>query len=143
MRPFLLLFAFALTTLTGCVEDTDVDLRTADFKKFTLVMPASWQQFSLQGFDSQVGGITNGVDTLLYDYGWYSYRFQNETTATHTRTEITIAEKTALLVKPIQPGKGLIGIYAKVDDMNKFNLYGENIDDEAMAVRIMLSVKFK
>ncbi|WP_143434942.1 hypothetical protein [Hymenobacter roseosalivarius] len=125
------------------MKDRDVDLNTADFRKFTLVMPASWEQFSSQGFDSQVGGITNGKDTLRYDYGWYAYRFQQETTATHKRTNLVIASRPALLVVPKQPNKGLIGIYVQVDETNKFNLYGENIKDEAMAVRIMRSVKFK
>jgi hypothetical protein len=106
-------------------------------------MPASWEPFSSQGFDSQVGGITNGEDTLRYDYGWYSYQFRNETTATHKRTNLVIDSRPALLVVPKQANKGLIGIYVEVGGMNKFNLYGRNMKDEAMAIRIMRSVKFK
>lgn len=143
MRPYQLLFVLLTTILAGCVKDRDAELRATDFETFTLVLPPNWQEFSLQGIDSQVGGITDGQDTLVYDYGWYSYDLRHQTSATHKRTTFYISGKQALLVEPKQSGVGLTGIYSKVDDRNKFNLYGQNLKDEPTATQIMRSVKFK
>ena len=106
-------------------------------------MPPTWNSFSSQGYDSKVGGITNGRDTLLYDYGWYSYNFRQETTATHNRTTLSVDGRQGLLVQPKRTGEGIVGLYVEVDGQNKFNLYGRNITDEITATNIMRSVKFK
>lgn len=142
-RSFFLLLTVITTLLAGCMKDRDAEPKTTDFNTFTLVLPPGWHKLSLQGIDSQVGGITNGRDELLYDYGWYSYNFRKETTATHERTTVSMDGKPALLVEPRQPGKGLTGIYVEVDATNKFNLYGQNLKDQATATQIMRSVKFK
>lgn len=142
MRSYRLLLALIITLLTGCVKDRDAELKTTDFNTFTLILPPGWGKLSLQGIDSQVGGITNGRDTLLYDYGWYSYDFRQETAATHERTTLSIDGKPTLLVEPKQPGKGLTGIYVEVDASNKFTLYGQNLKDQTTATQIMRSVRF-
>lgn len=58
--------------------DQAENYRTIDFGQSSLEVPDKWRQFSQQGYDSKTGGITNGRDTLLYDYSWYSYDFKNE-----------------------------------------------------------------
>ena len=113
-----------------------------DFGSFQLEVPAHWHKFPLMGYDSQVGGITNGRDTLTYDFGWYSYDFSNETTETHARTETTIDGHDALIVRPKKKGKGLIGVFVRVDNLNKFNLYGKS-KNESTVFRIFESIKFK
>ncbi len=113
-----------------------------EFDKFTLEASSKWKQFSAQGYDSKVGGITNGRDTLRYDYGWHSYRFTNETDKTQNRVNAKIDGKDALIVQPKDKGKGLIGVYIQVDDMMRFNLYGVSKDEEEV-VAIFNSVKFK
>ena len=142
-RCLFLILTLVTTLLAGCVKDRDVEPQTTDFNTFTLVLPPGWSKLSAQGTDSQVGGITNGRDELLYDYGWYSYNLSKETSATHERTTFFIDGKPALLVEPKQPGKALTGIYVEVDAMNKFNLYGRNLKDQATATQIMRSVRFK
>jgi len=140
MKNLALLLAL---TLTACREKEPADQNSLDFGSFQLSAPATWRAFSRQGIDSKVGGITDGRDTLGYDYGWYSYDLRQQTAATHQRTTTTLDGRAALLVRPLQPGKGLVGVYVKVDEQNRFNLLGNNLRDEETAVRIFGSVRFK
>ncbi len=134
---------FLLLTLTACREKGPADLKSLDFGEFQLSAPDTWRAFSRQGIDSKIGGITDGRDTLLYDYGWYSYDLRQQTAATHRRTTTTLDGRAALLVQPLQKGKGILGVYVKVDEMIRFNLLGNNLRDEETAVRILGSVTFK
>ncbi|MBF9252310.1 hypothetical protein I2I11_03305 [Pontibacter sp. 172403-2] len=116
--------------------------KTLDLEEFRVDVPANWESFTSQGYDSKAGGITNGKDELTYDYGWYSYDFKNETTATHTRTSTIIDGKPALIVKPIEKGKGVIGVFMQVDSRNKLSLSGKDIKNEDTAIKIFESIKF-
>ena len=134
-----LVFLFLLLLLSCRKDNLN---KTLDFGQFTMEVPANWKSFTSQGYDSTVGGITNGKEKLTYDYGWYAYDFKNETAATHTRTSITIDGKPALLVKPKEKGKGVIGIFVQVDSQNKFHLSGQDIQDEDTVINIFKSVRF-
>lgn len=134
---------FLLLTLTACREKEATELKSLDFGAFQLNAPDTWRAFSRQGIDSKVGGLTDGRDTLVYDYGWYSYDLRQQTGATHQRITTTLDGRAALFVRPLQPGKGLVGVYVKVDESNRFNLLGNNLQDEETAVRIFSSVTFK
>jgi hypothetical protein len=106
-------------------------------------VPEKWESFIQTGFDSKIGGVTNGKDKLLYDYGWQPYDFSNLTSDTHTRTSTIINNKPAVIVQPNKKGTGIIGVYITVDDMINFNMYGENIEDEETVLKIFNSIKFK
>jgi hypothetical protein len=116
--------------------------KTLDFEQFTIEVPSNWKSFSSQGYDSKTGGITNGKAKLTYDYGFYSYDFKNETAATHTRNATTINGKPALIVKPLEKGKGIIGVFIQVDSQNKFSLSGQDHKNEDTVIKIFESVKF-
>ncbi|PVY38380.1 hypothetical protein [Pontibacter virosus] len=140
MKNHLKLVFLLSLLLLSCEKDKLSE--TLDFKDFTIEAPSNWESFTSQGYDSKTGGITNGKDELTYDYGWYAYDFKNETTATHTRTSTTIDGRPALIVKPIEKGKGVIGVFIQVDSQNKFNLSGLDIKDEDTVLKIFESVKF-
>lgn len=140
MKIQLRLMLFLTLILVSC-EKEELS-KTLDFQQFTIEVPANWESYSLQGFDSKVGGIKNNKDTLKYDYGWYSYDFKKETTGTHFRFSTTIDGKPALIVRPIQKGKGVIGVFIQVDSQNKFSLSGQNIKDEDTVLKIFESIKF-
>jgi hypothetical protein len=139
-KPFLLIFLLPLL-LFNCVNG-ELRFKTLDFEEFSLRGPVDWKSFSSQGYDSKVGGITNGKEELVFDYGWYSYDFKNETTATHRRIHTTIDSKTALIVLPINTGEGIVGLFINVDDKTKFNLWGRDIKNEDVVKKIFESVKF-
>ena len=139
---FLLLFGWFLAS---CQKEDLVDnknLKDFIFQKFTLTAPANWKAFTQVGIDSQVGGITNGPDTLFYDYGWYSYNFSKETAATHYHQNRILDKRQALLVVPKVQGQGLTGAYLQVDQMNKLSLYSRSSAEDRI-VKIIESVKFK
>ncbi len=140
MKYQLKIIIFFSLLLVSCEKDKLS--KTLDFEQFTMEVPSTWKSYPGQGYDSKTGKITNRKDELTYDHGWHSYDFQNETSATHTRTSISIDGKPALIVKPIEKGKGVIGVYIQVDNLNRFNLSGKNIKNEDTVLKIMESVKF-
>lgn len=144
-----LFFLFLFILLTGCTHDVLDDLpdetettgEIISFNGFTLKAPANWYGFKLQGIDSQVGGVTNVVDTLYFDFGWYSDDFSTLPATLYTKTNVKINGKSALIVKPKQPGQGVIGMYIKLDGYDKFNLYGVTKNEEEV-LHIFKSVNF-
>jgi hypothetical protein len=40
-----------------------------DFGAFTLKTTGEWRKVERQGLDSNVGGLTNGTDSVWFDYG--------------------------------------------------------------------------
>ncbi len=136
-----LLFLLNALLITSCKDDFK-DSKVVDFETFQMDLPANWNQFTQIGYDSRVGGITNGKDTLTYDFGWYSYDFRNETTATHTRTETTIDGHDALIVRPKKKGKGIIGVFVQVDSLGKFTMSGVS-KNESTILKIFNSIKFE
>lgn len=139
--------AIALLTICCLIlactkEEPKSEWKTFDFDTFTLQAPSKWKKFSAQGIDSKVGGITNGKDTLHYDYGMYSNRFTGETSETHIITEANLDGYPTKMVKPRKPAKGVIGIYYNLGDLLGLTLYGRS-DDDKIFVQIIQSVKIK
>ena len=140
-----LIILICLIALHSCKEGRVVDntlSRTIDLPGFTIRASPDWKTYIRQGTDSQVGIITNERDTLYYDFGWYSYSFGDITTATHSKKNIIVDGRTALVVKPKNPGNGVIGFYAKIDGMNRLSLTGRS-KNEAEILSIFESIKFK
>lgn len=67
--PFIVLLF--LLPVYACKEARP-DYHILDFGVFKLVTPGDWSIFKEKGIDSYVGGLTNGKDSLWFDYGWYS-----------------------------------------------------------------------
>lgn len=142
-------FLFLIILLSGCTHDEIDDLpdetqtmgETISFNGFTLKAPPTWYGFKLQGTDSQIGGVTNAIDTLYFDFGWYSYDFSDLQANLYTKSKVKINGKEAMVVKPKQPGQGLIGIYFKLEGDDRFNLYGVSKNEEEV-LNICKSVNF-
>lgn len=135
-------FVLLILLPTGCKQDDVLTIKLIDLGTFRVEVPDTWTNVPDQGIDSQVGRLTNGSDMLGYDYGWYSYRLQNETSATHWRTVTTIDGRPALIVRPKKTGQGAIGLFVEVDNLNRLSLTGRDIRDEATVIRLFESIKF-
>ena len=142
MKRMAVCFTLLVLVQTGCEDNASQLTQMLDLKTFRVETPDAWKAIPGQGFDSQVGRLTNGSDVLTYDYGWYSYRLQKETSATHLRTVTTIDGRSALIVRPKKAGEGIIGLYVEVDNQNRLSLTGRDIRDEATIIRIFESVRF-
>jgi hypothetical protein len=127
---------------TGCRDNAVQGTKLLDLKAFRIEAPETWKAIADQGYDSQVGRLTNGSDVLTYEYGWYSYTLRNETSATHLRTVTTIDGRSALIVRPKKTGQGLIGLHVEVDGQNRLSLTGRDIRDESTVIRMFESVRF-
>lgn len=115
-----------------------------NFGDFSIQLPTDWKKIEFSGIDSYVGGITNGIDSLTFDYGWYSYSLNEENKETQLFATDTINGKIAYLTKPKTIGNGTIGIYIeKAFKDNRFNLIGKDIKNEEMILNIFKSIKFK
>ena len=110
------------------------------FDNFSLVAPSNWHPFTLKGYDSKVGGLSNGKDELRYDVGWFSYNFKDETDVSHFKTNIAIDGRKAFIVRPKQKGKGLIGLYVQLDTLTRMTLYGTTKNEKEI-MKIFESVK--
>jgi hypothetical protein len=128
---------------SGCQEWDWDNRKTIDLQQVQLTVPENWRKETAQGYDAEVGKITNGKETLAYDYGWYSYTFTKETTDTHHRTATTIDGRPALIVQPKQKGRGVIGLFVQVDSLHRFTLIGRDIKNEKKVLSIFRSVKVK
>jgi hypothetical protein len=115
-----------------------------NFGAFFIYIPENWKKIEFDGIDSYVGGITNGTDSLTFDYGWYSYDLSYENGEKQLFATDTINGKIALITKPRKVGNGTIGLYIeKAYKKNHFNLLGKNISDEKTVFDIFKSIKFK
>jgi hypothetical protein len=134
---------FFIASLSACTDHhiDSSEYITVEFENFHLRIPDNWRSFKSQGYDSKVGGVTNGRDSLFYDLGFYAYDFRNQTTRTHARIETTINGKPALIVRPIKSGKGIIGLFIQVESELRFSLSGTS-ENEGTILRIFESVTF-
>lgn len=115
-----------------------------NFGAFAIELPADWRKIEFNGIDSHVGGITNGIDSLTFDYGRYSYSLTKENNESQLFATDTINGKIAFLTKPKIAGNGTIGIYIeKAFKENRFNLIGKDIENEELILDIFKSIKFK
>jgi hypothetical protein len=123
-------------------EEPRSEWKTFDFDTFTVEGPSKWKEFTRQGYDSRVGGITDGKDTLNFDYGMYSYRFTNETSQTHIITERNRDGYPTKMVQPKKRNDGLIGIYYDLGNSLRLTLYGKG-GNASVFIQMIESVKIR
>lgn len=133
----ILLLVFANVS---CKEGFLSSNETITFDDFSLVAPSDWHPFKLQGYDSKVGGISNGKDELTYSVGWFSYNFKDLTGATHIITNTIVDGRKAVIVRPKQKGNGVIGLYVQLDTLTRLTIYGTSRKEKEI-LRIIESVK--
>jgi hypothetical protein len=105
--------------------------------------PYGWEKFNQKGIDSYVGGLTNGEDSLFFDYGWYSPEIGDEDHAKHMYGLDTINGLGAHLVIPVKSGDGYIGMYMPVNEQDKFSIIGHNIQETETILKIFKSIVFE
>ena len=132
-----------LLILTVSCKTKTADWQTLDFGSFKLKTPSGWNEIERKGIDSYVGELTNGKDTLSFDYGWYSPDIGDEDPKKHKFGQDTINGLIARLAIPITPGDGYIKMYIPVNRDNKFSISGHNIQNTDTILKIFKSIVFK
>jgi hypothetical protein len=136
------LISILLILLASCKTKT-TDWQTHDFGSFKLKTPNGWTEIERKGIDSYVGGLTNGKDTLSFDYGWYSPDIGDEDPKRHKFGQDTINGLIARLAIPITPGDGHIRMFIAVNREDKFSISGHNIQSTDTILKIFKSIIFK
>ncbi len=110
---------------------------------FTIETPKTFRYIKRSGYDSYIGEITNQQDTLYFDYGMYSYNFENETSMEHTFRAESINGKLATIVRPKKKSRGLTGIYIQnVSGNNHLVISGYDLVDEETVISMFKTIKF-
>ena len=78
---FATIIVFSFSSYTNDISDDLIISKTLDFNVFTLKTPEEWARFDQQGIDTFIGGLTNNVDTLYFDYGKLSFLSLDDITA--------------------------------------------------------------
>jgi hypothetical protein len=107
-----------------------------DLPTFSVNTPTDYKLVKQQGIDSYVGLITNGSDTLSFDYGWYSNDLKDRKYQRSSDTINGVQAVTAFSTS------GELGVhFPNIVGDNKLTLYSETILNE-LAFDIFKTVKF-
>ena len=136
------LISILLILTISCKTKTS-EWQTLDFGSFKLKTPHGWREFERNGIDSYVGGLTNGKDTLYFDYGWYSPEIGDEDPKKHKFGQDTINGLVARLAIPITSGDGYISLFIPVNKKDKFSITGYNIPQTDTILKIYKSIVFE
>jgi hypothetical protein len=132
-----------LVFAAGCTNNT-TGWHTIDFNTFKLKAPRGWKKFVEHGVDSYVGGLTNGKDSLWFDYGWYSAEIDEAGAATHLYAQDTINGLIATIQIPKTDGEGFIRLnIPHVNSTDGFSFGGHNIKQTDSILKIFKSLVFK
>ena len=132
-----------IAVLTVSCKTRNTEWQELDFGSFKLKTPHGWTKVEKQGIDSYFGGLTDGKDTLWFDYGLYSVDLTGEESSAHRYAKDTVNGLPARIMIPDTAGKGYITMYIpKVTVKNKFTIWGKNIDETDTILKIYKSVTF-
>jgi hypothetical protein len=132
--------------LLACQRSPTVDRRRwkrLDYGVFTLQAPPEWKKFEEQGIDSYVAGLTDGKDSLEFDYGWYSPELSpRDVDSTHLFASDSIDGYEAVIAIPRRDS--IAPVELSMDLPNRIRLsFGGLVHDPRIAVAIFQSLRFK
>ena len=132
--------------LLACRPSAAVDFRRwprLDYGEFTLQAPPEWKKFTEQGIDSYVAGLTDGKDSLEFDYGWYSYQLSpRDVDTTHLFASDSIDGFEAVIAIPKHAGTAPVELSMDLPDRMKLS-FGGIVHDPQVAIAIFQSLRFK
>ncbi|MBN9295440.1 MAG: cytochrome c [Filimonas sp.] len=142
-RTPILLFFFLCFACHSSSQKEKIQFQQLDFGSFRLKAPKDWYIVKQQGTDSYAGGLTNGKDSLWFDYGSYDVTFDDDNT--HQRyARDTVNGLIADIQIPESAGQGYIIMrIPKVIQQNKFTIWGNHINSTDTVLQIFKSVVFK
>jgi hypothetical protein len=144
MKRLIIVLIISLTVL-ACNDE--VEQKTLDVDKFTIIIPSTWNLEDVQGNDSFVRQIKiNEHEKISIDLGWYASNL-NVDNLTHDILTKTIDNKDAKIVKPKNFQIGTTGVYFDSLDIQKTKLQMSGVDLSTSNQRLFLTaietLKFK
>lgn len=130
--------------LSASCKSTTTELQTLDFGVFKLKAPQDWTIIKEQGIDSYIGGLTNGKDSLWFDYGQYTVDLGEAENFKHLFAKDTVNGFAATVMKPDTVGKGYTSIYVpRITKNDKLTIWGVNIQEQDVVLKMFKSIVFK
>ncbi len=140
MTPRVILIFLIL--IVSCETNT-TKWKTLDYGVFNLNAPPGWKKFNQQGIDSYIGGLTNGKDSLWFDYGRYSGELNDDGISNHLYGQDTINGLIATIQIPKVDGKGYIRlIIPHINEQDGISFKGHNIIGTDTILKIFRSLTF-
>jgi len=122
----LLTALIASLTILSCHDE--IEQKTLNVEKFTIIVPTTWSLEEMQGYDSFVRQIRiNEQEKISIDLGWYSSNL-NVDNSTHEIIARTIDNKDAKIVRPINFQKGTTGVYFDSLDIQRTKFQMSGVD---------------
>lgn len=142
-KPLLRIILLFLLPVAGCREEPP-EYHTLDFGVFQLTTPGDWESFKENGIDSYVGGLTNGADTLWFDYGWYSQEIGDypDTNSLYALATINGLEAMLSVSKNGQAASVAMSIPA-VTKKNRFFISGHRLSNPDAIITMFKTIRFK
>lgn len=126
-----LCFLFLLVLFfSSCKSDApetsneNTPITSHELTDFFIKLPDGWKHEKRQGTDSQIGIFTNQIDTLTYDFGWYTHGFDFVfgNNPEYSIQKVTIDKKPGQFLFPKNNLKGTTGIFLQVDQYNTLTI---------------------
>lgn len=141
----LIIVLIASLIVLSCNDE--VEHKTVDVDKFTILIPSTWNLEEVQGYDSFVRQIRiNEQEKISIDLGWYSSNLNVDNT-THDIMTKTIDSKVAKIVKPRNFQKGTTGVYFDSLDIQKTKFQMSGLDlssgNQQLFLTAIETIKFK
>lgn len=141
-----LIYCFILLLLLPvyACREARPDCHILDFGVFRLTAPGGWERFKENGIDSYVGGLTNGKDSLWFDYGEYSQEIGDypDTNSLYARATVNGLEAIFRMSKNRKDASVAMSI-PRVTKKNRFFIGGDHLAHPDAIIKIFKTIRFK
>ncbi|MBC9913910.1 c-type cytochrome [Chitinophaga varians] len=136
-----LCYVWLCCLMFACRSTTHTDWKTIDYGPFKLKAPQEWKKITFKGIDSYVGGLSNGKDTLSFDYGIYGVDMDLDSSGTYQEDTINGLQAVIAMSGEERNKHVAVDIYLK-DQEHHFFMSGFRLDDVPTVLQIFKSIYF-
>ena len=117
---------------------------TIELNQFKIETPNDYKFFRIKGFDSYVGGITNGKDSIEFDFGMYSNSLESYYTDLEFAVKDEIIDGKDFRIIIIEKQLNIAACYTDdLEDDNKLMMICYPCDDLQQKLKVFRTIKFK
>jgi hypothetical protein len=131
-----------LIVVLSCRPSTEA-WQVLDFGPFSIKTPDGWSKVKRQGTDSYYGGLTDGKDSLWFDYGRYNVDLIGDAKFWYRMTRDTVNGFPAVISMPDSLDLANISMkIPKLTNGNRFTIWASIVKDSSIVLQIFKSVYF-
>jgi hypothetical protein len=117
--------------------------QTLDLGGFSVKTPDGWSIVKKQGVDSYFGGLTDGRDSIWFDYGLYEVDLDGDSVFWYRLALDTVNGFRVLFTLPDKCEKGQVAMkISMMPESRRFTIWASNVKDSATIIQIYKSVLF-